>query len=437
MTRPIALLATVGILAAVTVLSASGVRSPLRPAASDGFAVTPEAQNPWTGLTPNIAPDSFQFAVISDRTGGHRKGVFSRAVKQINLLQPEFVLSVGDLIEGNAAADVNRTQWDEFDRYAKQFEMPFFYCAGNHDGNNKAKAEVWQERRGRRYYQFGYKGCLFIILNSNDGGDPKAATGPYTKMGIGVEQRQFLAETLKANPDSRWTFVCLHHPIWNQADLTETGWMEVEQMLAGRPHTVFCGHLHTFRKYLRNGTAYYQLATTGGGSALRGIEYGEFDQVAWVTMKAAKPVIAHVGLASVMPENLQPIVTDEGGSVLASADGMAEVNGMLNINGQPAELITVMFTSLTGDTPPAANTRATGTAKIMSGGRYTLYQNRGVPGIKPGRYVVTFAPAAGLFDDGRKRDNPVPERYRALHTSPLRVEVKADTRNVFNFDLMP
>jgi serine/threonine-protein phosphatase CPPED1 len=437
MTRPLALLATAGILAAVTLLSAAGVRSPLQPAAGDKFAAAVEAKNPWTGLTPNAAPDAFQFAVVSDRTGGHRKGVFSRAVKQVNLLQPEFVLSVGDLIEGSTAADANRTQWDEFDRYARQFEMPFFYCAGNHDGNNRAKAEVWQERLGRRYYQFGYKGCLFVVLDSNDGGDPKAAAGPYAKVGIGAEQRRFLADALKASPDIRWTFVCLHHPIWNQADQTETGWLEVEQLLAGRPHTVFCGHVHTFRKYLRNGTAYYQLATTGGGSALRGIEYGEFDQVAWVTMKGARPVIAHVGLDGVLPEDLQPIVTDEGGAVPGSAAGLAEVTGTVSIGGRPAELIQVTFTGLTGDAVPAANTRPAGTAKVLTEGRFAVYQNRGAAGLKPGRYAVTFAPAPGLIDDGRKRDNPVPERYRALNTTPLRVEVKADTRNVFAFDLVP
>jgi len=57
-------------------------------------------KNPWTGLTPNWSSDQFQFAVVADRTGGHRRGVFSKAVQQINLMHPEFVMSVGDLIEG-------------------------------------------------------------------------------------------------------------------------------------------------------------------------------------------------------------------------------------------------------------------------------------------------------------------------------------------------
>jgi hypothetical protein len=56
---------------------------------------------PWTRLDFNNDPDRFQFVVVSDRTGGVRPGVFEEATRKINLLQPEFVMSVGDLIMGN------------------------------------------------------------------------------------------------------------------------------------------------------------------------------------------------------------------------------------------------------------------------------------------------------------------------------------------------
>ena len=49
-------------------------------------------------------------------------------VNKLNLLQPEFVISVGDLIEGYTEnqKELNR-QWDEFDGFVKQLQMPFFY----------------------------------------------------------------------------------------------------------------------------------------------------------------------------------------------------------------------------------------------------------------------------------------------------------------------
>src|SRR5262245_57241509 len=79
------------------------------------FQVKVEDRNPWTHLQMNNGADDFRFVIVSDRTGGHRAKVFSRAVEQINLLQPEFVLSVGDLIEGYTGDEQKMAeQWREF-----------------------------------------------------------------------------------------------------------------------------------------------------------------------------------------------------------------------------------------------------------------------------------------------------------------------------------
>src|SRR5947209_7843093 len=74
-----------------------------------------EARNPWTHLRVNAEAETFHFAVVSDRTGGHRARIFSQAVEQLNLLQPAFVVSVGDLIEGYTKdAGKLTTEWKEF-----------------------------------------------------------------------------------------------------------------------------------------------------------------------------------------------------------------------------------------------------------------------------------------------------------------------------------
>ncbi|MFM1875999.1 MAG: hypothetical protein RL266_1736, partial [Bacteroidota bacterium] len=57
-------------------------------------------QKPWTHLNFKNNPDNFQFAIVTDNTGGMRRPVFETAVTKLNLMQPEFVMSVGDLIEG-------------------------------------------------------------------------------------------------------------------------------------------------------------------------------------------------------------------------------------------------------------------------------------------------------------------------------------------------
>lgn len=44
--------------------------------------------------------NDFRFSILGDRTGGARPGVYEQAGREIDQLQPDFVMHVGDLIEG-------------------------------------------------------------------------------------------------------------------------------------------------------------------------------------------------------------------------------------------------------------------------------------------------------------------------------------------------
>ena len=59
-----------------------------------------EGPAPWSEKPVLNDPGRFQIAVVTDRTGGHRPGIWMKGVNKINLMRPEFVVSVGDLIEG-------------------------------------------------------------------------------------------------------------------------------------------------------------------------------------------------------------------------------------------------------------------------------------------------------------------------------------------------
>ncbi len=251
--------------------------------------------NPYTSLDLNNDPDKFHFAIVTDRTGSHRPGVFMDGVNKLNLLQPEFVMSVGDLIEGYTTDldELNR-QWDEFDGFVQQLEMPFFYLPGNHDITNQVMEDLWQKRLGATYYHFLYKNVLFLALNSED---QKRGAGKGT---ISDEQFDYIKRTLEDNKDVRWTLVFMHQPLWNQDDTKR--WNEVEELLKNRKHTVYTGHEHSYVKYFRNNANYYVLATTGGGSSLRGPELGEFDHVAWITMTKEGPIMANITLEGILDD---------------------------------------------------------------------------------------------------------------------------------------
>jgi hypothetical protein len=251
--------------------------------------------NPWTNLVLNNDPENFQIAIVTDRTGGMREGIFASAIPKINLLQPEFVMSVGDLINGYTEDFQQlRLEWDEFDGLVDGLDMPFFYVAGNHDYSNPVMAEIWKERYGVSYYHFVYRDVLFVMLNSNDGGG-------IHKMS--ERQVGWLQGVLEANPDPRWTLVFVHTPLWDNTN--QDRWPEVDALLAGRKHTVFSGHKHQYAEFYRNNANYYMLATTGGGSRLRGTSFGEFDHVVWLTMTNEGPVLANLLLEGIWPKDVR------------------------------------------------------------------------------------------------------------------------------------
>lgn len=256
---------------------------------------------PWSHLEVNNDPDNFQFAIVTDRTGGHRDGVFMDAVKKLNLLQPEFVVSVGDLIEGYTRNEERiYMEWDEFNGFIKKLEMPFFYVPGNHDYINDVMARIWEEKFGPSYYHFVYRDVLFLCLNSEE------ATRGSNMGGIEKPQYDYIKKALEENQDVKWTLLFMHQPLWI-LDNTRY-WKDVEQLLSDREHTVFAGHHHHYVKYTRNNSNYFMLATTGGTSQLRGPNFGEFDHVVWVTMTEEGPVVANLLLEGIWNED---VVTEE------------------------------------------------------------------------------------------------------------------------------
>jgi hypothetical protein len=270
------------------------------PARFDVDVAGPADQVPWTGLAPAADPDAFRFAVVTDRTGEHRDGVFEGAMGKLNLVRPEFVVSVGDLIEGytDDGAVLDR-EWDEIEGFVGRLQMPFFYVPGNHDMSNAVMAEEWRSRFGPSYYHFSYKGVLFLALNSELFGmvhDPKTSLpGPWTQ----ADQMAFVERVLAENRGARWTFVLVHQPLWD-SPRPNADWLAVEALLADRPHTVFAGHFHRYTQHVRSGRQYITLATTGGGSRMRGTPWGEFDHVAQVTMTNDGPVIANLRLDGIL-----------------------------------------------------------------------------------------------------------------------------------------
>jgi hypothetical protein len=386
-----------------------------------------EERNPWTNLRLNNDPGEFRFVIVSDRTGGHRARIFSQAVEQINLLQPEFVLSVGDLIEGyTEKPEQVAREWREFQGYVNKLQMPFFYVPGNHDLANEYMEKAWKEKFGRRYYSFVYRNVLFLILNSDD---------PPGKAGnISAEQLNFVKQTLVQNPDVRWTIVAIHKPLWSQTNVAKTGWLDVEKLLGERKYSVFAGHIHRYLRFTRNGRNYYQLATTGGASKMRGLPYGEVDHIAWVTMKKDGPVIANLMLDGIYTEEMKKPLTEETGVTIANRKPAQPVRGQVVIDGCPVPGATVVFHLVD---PDGKKPKRAGDALTEADGSFQLSTYQANDGAPTGDYLVTIDMYKHPFEpsEGRPANSPVPEKYWKAETTPLKVEVKPG-QNEYTFQLI-
>ena len=286
---------------------------------------------PWTSENFLNDPDNFQFAIIGDRSGGaNAQGTFKLAMGQLNLLQPEFVINVGDIIEGYTEdKDELEEMWEEADGITAELEMPFFRVTGNHDMSNSVSREVWIDRFGSASYYFVYRDVLFLVLDSEDGSrpepppeikeniqvynrlqveDPTAAramlkefmkdesviAGLSTPVEFPGTQVAWIEKTLAKYPDVRWTFLFMHEPAWENPS---ESFKAIQALLEDRSFTWFAGHLHYYDYDLIGGREYITMGPAGASFHHDGP--GNVDHISWVTMTDEGPQIGNIALKGV------------------------------------------------------------------------------------------------------------------------------------------
>lgn len=215
-----------------------------------------------------------RFAVIGDRTGGHIPGVFGEVLEQIERLKPEFILTVGDLIEGYTEDTVRLyDEWNEFKEIISRLSTPIYLTTGNHDIYNDVMDKYYREHIGEPYYSFDYKRLHFIILEN----------GRWEESdGIPAKQMEWLIEDLKASGKAYYTLVIMHKPFWYHSTAL------------GRPDTlhtlfkiygvdaVFSGHFHQYFTGTYDDIIYTNIGSSGGHTlpGPSGLQY----HFCWVTV---------------------------------------------------------------------------------------------------------------------------------------------------------
>jgi len=326
--------------AALALSGAAATAGDYRPGGGTGPVARTQVPFDKAGFNKDRRP--FHFVVIGDRTGQHRPGVFERALMQVDGLRPDFVINIGDLIEGNSEDRARLdAEWKEVTAATEKLSVPFFYVPGNHDLTNTVQLDEWRKRLGADYYSFTYRDVLFLVLNTEDPpqpliarkklleeygpqamgtvlralqGDPAAAEALFARdprlgelaaklraseqVAISADQVRMVREALRRNARARWTFVLMHRPAWK---VDSPAFREIEAMLKGRDYTVLAGHFHKYEYRQRNGQDYIQLGVTGGMPGGAPDDPAVVDHVMWVAMPDGPPRITNIRLDGFFP----------------------------------------------------------------------------------------------------------------------------------------
>ena len=221
------------------------------------------------GQTVEAGPNTERsiVAILPDRTTGEDWGLphLDRAVTDLNLLRPDAVFCVGDLVQGYTRdSETWENEVDDYLSIIDRLDAEFWPTAGNHDvisggrdSQDRSFADRYRARFGPLHYAVELEHGTMVVLFSDENLDSRSVD-------LSDQQIEWLKQVLAAANSEEPIVLLMHRPLWRYGKVR---WEErVQPILAKHGvDAVVAGHFHALhRDDDRDGVEYHLLGVCGG-----------------------------------------------------------------------------------------------------------------------------------------------------------------------------
>ncbi len=235
----------------------------------------------------------FSFAIVADSHltrkeslsfesgedyGSRLAARYDDLVARINVMNPEFVVHLGDITDPVPVSPDFADSVRAFHKASEAFSMPYHMVPGNHDVGEKIHPalpsinnqvsitneaiEQYEQHFGPQRYSFEHESCLFLVINTM-----------LLNSGLEAEQTQWdwMLQELSDNTDKR-KFVFAHYPLYLSARDEPDFYDNIDEPARSRfielleQHKVegyYAGHVHNYFYNYLNGMHQFVLPSTG------------------------------------------------------------------------------------------------------------------------------------------------------------------------------
>ena len=201
----------------------------------------------------NEPRNNFRFSILGDRTGDAEPLVYEQVWHDLDQWHPDFVLNVGDTIQGGNDATAE-AEWRALRPLWDRYKYQQFFTPGNHDIWSALSRKIYEKETGHpAFYGFNYQDAHFTVLDNSE------------TENLSDQQMEFLQRDLEQNKARDPKFVLFHKPFWLIPVKFQSSQFPFHQLIKKYGvRYVVSGHGHEFVRAVDDGIVYIEAGSSGG-----------------------------------------------------------------------------------------------------------------------------------------------------------------------------